>query len=214
MCKRYVNDTLIGIGALKGAPCEVDAIDKVDGVTTVTLKWEDTSGGIHNESFDIIDGTTITDASINSSGNLIIELSDGTEIDCGKVNSQFTVLPSPSADNLGVILQYVGNTTLDHTKGYFYECVLDGGTYKWIQKNVQPGGGGGGDIQVTDFPPASFEELGNIYQYVGLTTLKFTTGCFYRCIYDDETGTYDWEPISVEDPDTYEDDPIDFSHDW
>ena len=75
-------------------------------------------------------------------------------------------------------------------------------------------GGDGSSIQVDVFPTASAAELGNIYQYVGSNTLQFTTGCFYRCEYDSTAGTYQWNPISVEDPDTYEDDPIDFGHDW
>ena len=75
-------------------------------------------------------------------------------------------------------------------------------------------GGDGSSIQVDVFPTASAAELGNIYQYVGVTTLQYTTGCFYRCTYDSTSGTYKWDPISVEDPDTYEDDPIDFSNDW
>ena len=75
-------------------------------------------------------------------------------------------------------------------------------------------GGGGGSIQVDVFPTASAAELGNIYQYIGGNTLTYTNGCFYKCVVGDTPGTYKWEPISVEDPDTYEDDPIDFDHDW
>jgi len=79
-----------------------------------------------------------------------------------------------------------------------------------------PGGSGGsGDsIQVTSFPPASASEFGNIYQYIGNNTLEYTNGCFYKCVLGDTPGTYKWAPVSVEDPDTYEDDPIDFNNDW
>lgn len=142
LCRRYVNDSLIGIGALKGAPCEVDSISKTDLTTTITLKWTDTTGTDHFDSFDIEDGVGITGASIDDNGNLKILLTDGTEIDCGKVNSQFTTLPTPSASNVGAVLQYVGSTTSLYTKGYFYECVLDGSVYKWEQIDVQEGGGG------------------------------------------------------------------------
>lgn len=79
-----------------------------------------------------------------------------------------------------------------------------------------PGGSGGsGDsIQVTSFPPASASEFGNIYQYVGNTTLQYKNGCFYQCVAGTTPGTYEWNPIGVEDPDTYEDNPIDFNNDW
>ena len=142
--KKYINNSLIGIGALKGAPCEVDSISKTDLTTTITLKWTDTTGTDHFDSFDIEDGVGVAGASIDDNGNLKILLTDGTEIDCGKVNSQFTTLPTPSGSNVGAILQYVGATTSQYTNGFFYECVFDSGVYKWIQKDVQPNSGGGG----------------------------------------------------------------------
>ena len=160
LCKKYVNNSLIGIGALKGAPCEVDTVVKTGGITTVTLKWEDTAGGIHNESFDILDGTSVTSATINSSGNLIITLSNGISIDCGKATSQYSVMPDANASNLGVIIQYVGSTTHDYVKGYFYECVLSGSGYEWEQKNVQPVSGGSSDYDtLTNKPGINNVEL-------------------------------------------------------
>lgn len=48
MLKSYINKTLVGMGALKGAPCEVQGVvDGGDGTQTLTLEWEDTSGAIH-----------------------------------------------------------------------------------------------------------------------------------------------------------------------
>ena len=213
--KRYIDESLIGIGALKGAPCEVQGIHKADDITTVELKWEDTTGAVHTQTFDIADGISVVGAEVDVSGDLIINLSDGSIINCGKVNSQFTTLPTPSAANAGAILQYVGETTHDYTKGFFYECRLDGTEYKWIQKNVQPGGGGGGgDIQITDLPTPSIDEFGNIYQYIGMDTSDYLNGCFYKCVYDSDSATYKWIPILVEDGDAYEDEPIDFNHDY
>ena len=212
LLKKYVNDVLVGMGAIQGAPCEVQSVVKVEDVTTITLKWTDTNGIDHTTSFNIQDGVSVVGAAINESGNLILQLSNGTSIDCGKVNSQFTTLPVPSVSNVGTILQYVGETTSEYTNGYFYECVLDGSTYKWIQKAVQPGGGG--SSQVVTLPTASLSELGNIYQYIGGTTLQYKNGCFYQCVEGETPGTYEWSGISVEDPSTYEDDNIDFSHDW
>ena len=211
LLKKYVNDSLSGIGALKGAPCEVQSVDKVDGITTVTLKWTDTDEVDHITSFDIEDGISVVGASINESGNLILQLSNSDEINCGKVNSQFITMPTPSATNVGAIIQYAGSTTSDFTNGYFYECVLDGIDYKWVQKAVQPGGGG--SSQVVTFPTASATELGNIYQYIGNDTLEYSNGCFYKCVVGSTPGTYVWQAIGVEAPSIYENDPIDFN-DW
>ena len=83
-----------------------------------------------------------------------------------------------------------------------------------IQTFPSGAGGSGDSIQVTTFPTASASELGNIYQYVGSTTLQYKNGCFYQCTLDSSTGTYSWEPIGVEAPGAYEDDNIDFNTDW
>lgn len=57
---------------------------------------------------------------------------------------QYDELPAASSSLAGEIYQYTGTTNLQYTNGYFYECVNDGGTYKWVQTNVQPSSGGGG----------------------------------------------------------------------
>ena len=212
LCKKYVNESLVGIGAIKGAPCEIQSVNKVSGVTTVTLKWTDTTGVNHTTSFDIEDGISVSAAKIDEKGYLKLTLTDGNELNCGKVNSQFDTMPIPSASNVGAIVQYTGNSTLQYTNGYFYQCVLDNGTFEWIQKNVQPGGGS--DIQINYLPTPSAAEEGKIYQYIGSTNTNYIQGCFYQCIKDSTTGTYSWEAISVEDPDTYESDPVDFNNDW
>lgn len=104
-------------------------------------------------------------------------------------------LPLASADELGNIYQYVGETGT-YTKGYFYECVSDGKpspTYSW--KAVISAGD---SIQKEELPVASEEELGNIYQYIGETTASFTNGYFYECI--ENNGSYSWveKPVTKE----------------
>lgn len=58
LSRKYTNDTVIGLGALKGAPCEVDSVVRDGETTTVTLKWIDDNGNEHLTSFDINDGKT------------------------------------------------------------------------------------------------------------------------------------------------------------
>ena len=138
LSKKYTKDTVIGMGAVKGASCQVQSIDKVDKTTTVTLKWEDNNGGVHTQSFDIEDGIDVTNAIITANGHLELTLSDGTVIDCGKVLPQYDTMPTASATYLNAIYQYIGSTNPTYTNGYFYKCVNDGGTYKWVQQEVQP----------------------------------------------------------------------------
>ena len=58
LSKKYTNNTVMGLGALKGAPCQVDSVVRNGEVTTVTLKWLDAEGGEHLTSFDVNDGIT------------------------------------------------------------------------------------------------------------------------------------------------------------
>lgn len=140
LSKKFTKDTVIGMGAIRGAACQVQSINKVGKTTTVTLKWEDNTGGIYTQPFEIedgADGVSVSNATINASGNLILTLSDGSTIDCGKVLPQYDTMPTPSSSNEGQILQYIGTTTSNYTNGYFYECINDSGVYKWVEKLVQ-----------------------------------------------------------------------------
>ena len=141
--KSYTKKSLIGIGALAGAPCQVQSINKVGKTTTITLKWEDNVGGVHTQAFDVedgADGVSVVGATIDANGHLILTLSDTNTIDCGKVLPQYDTMPTPSVSNVGQILQYIGTTNVNYTKGYFYECVespVGSGTYIWKYTNVQ-----------------------------------------------------------------------------
>ena len=58
-----------------------------------------------------------------------------------EVTKAVDTMPTASADLVGTIVQYVGETNISYTKGYYYECVSNGetlATYSWVQKNVQP----------------------------------------------------------------------------
>lgn len=53
-------------------------------------------------------------------------------------------MPTASADLLGAIYQYVGETTAPYQHGYIYECVeISAGVYGWERIDVQPGGSRG-----------------------------------------------------------------------
>lgn len=53
-------------------------------------------------------------------------------------------------------------------------------------------------VSVLPTPSATYE--GRIYQYSGATTLEYTTGYFYRCVYDEYEEAYLWKPIEVQPP--------------
>ena len=163
--KSYTKKSLIGIGALAGAPCQVQSINKVGKTTTITLKWEDNVGGVHTQAFDVedgADGVSVTNATINANGHLILTLSNGNSIDCGQVLPQYDTMPTPSASNEGQILQYIGTTTSSYTNGYFYECINDGGVYKWVEKSVQDSYTKGQIGSLSDLPDTSKNVIENI----------------------------------------------------
>ena len=62
---------------------------------------------------------------------------------------QVNEMPAASADYVGIVCQYIGDTTADYTHNYFYECVEDistnPATYSWEQVSVQPNGSGNVD---------------------------------------------------------------------
>ena len=56
----------------------------------------------------------------------------------------------------------------------------------------------GQEVQVATLPTASADNLGKIYEYIGATTLDYTNGVFYQCVFDG-TSTYSWEVCDVVD---------------
>ena len=202
LSKKFTKDTVIGMGAIKGAACQVQSINKVGKTTTITLKWEDNVGGVHTQAFDIedgLDGVSVVGATIDTNGHLILTLSDTNTIDCGKVLPQYDTMPSPSSSNEGQVLQYIGTTNVNYTKGYYYECVeypASSGTYIWKNIKVQDSE----DIfryNVIPSPSSSIE--GAIIQYIGATNATYTNGYYYQCVESPVgSGTYVWVQKNVQ----------------
>lgn len=61
MLKKYIQETLVGMGALKGAACQIKDIVNADGTHTITFKWEDNDGVSHENSVIVKDGKDGTD---------------------------------------------------------------------------------------------------------------------------------------------------------
>lgn len=59
--KRLLEDTLDGMGVIRGTPCEVTNITDVDGTHTVTLQWTSSSGAVRQAQIVIQDGTDGSD---------------------------------------------------------------------------------------------------------------------------------------------------------
>lgn len=124
LLKKYIKKSLVGMGALKGAPCQVQSVEKVDGVTTVTLKWKDNEDVNHTTSFDIDDGIGVVGAHTDSDNHLVFEMSDGTEIDVGVIT-----VDAYTKEEIGDIadLPIAGKDVIENISDIYDELMSGGG---------------------------------------------------------------------------------------
>lgn len=59
LSKKYTEDTVIGLGFLKGANCTIKSVTKEDGINTVVFEWTATDGTIKTTEMKVYDGTPI-----------------------------------------------------------------------------------------------------------------------------------------------------------
>lgn len=135
-----------------------------------------------------------TNESYRYNGTIFVGL-DVSPID----DLQKPVMPEAVAGLVGKVYQYIGDTTTNYVKGYFYECIEDEtnpGTYEWEEIQVQPE-----ELPIiqVDIMPAPDETWdGRIIHYVGITTEFYTRGYFYECVYDSVDDLYNWINIDVQ----------------
>lgn len=106
-----------------------NAVDSVNGKTGAVVLTKDDIG------LDQVDNTSDLDKPISTATQEALDLKSDI--------IQYPTLPEASIDNFDKVIQYVGTSTAEYTKGYFYVCVEENGTYKWQPKTVQAGGAGG-----------------------------------------------------------------------
>lgn len=94
--QQYVNESLIGVGAIKGAPCTITSI--IDGTGehlgehTITFQWTASDNTTRTGNLMLKDGKSITNVEIitdltDGKPHLIEFLSDGTALDAGVVDT-------------------------------------------------------------------------------------------------------------------------------
>lgn len=72
LSKRYVDDTVIGAGALKGASCQIESTKETEEGNIITFVWEYTDGTKGTASITVKNGEEGTDGAtpeIGSNGN-------------------------------------------------------------------------------------------------------------------------------------------------
>ena len=97
--RSYTKKSLVGLGALKGAPCIVSDVQEGAEETVLTLKWTGTDGSSQTRDIRLKNGAdgedapTITTIEINPDNSITCVMSDGStvnssnslEIDAGNV---------------------------------------------------------------------------------------------------------------------------------
>ena len=91
----YTKNSLQGVGAIAGKPCQIQNIESITGGSRVTFLWVDNSDIEHTNTMDVMNGANgqdgvngvgIASAVINENSHLIITYTDGTTTDAGTVD--------------------------------------------------------------------------------------------------------------------------------
>ena len=107
LIKTYVNATLIGMGALKGAPCQCEIATNADGTHTVTMKWIDNEGDAHTDDFTVLNGQV---GNIENLGDVVItSLADGQVLAWDSATSKWVNVSNSATVNS---LNAVGDVTI------------------------------------------------------------------------------------------------------
>lgn len=83
VAEKYTRDSLVGLGALKGAPCTISKVEEVSDGTEITFKWTGDDGSTNTRKIKVKDGISVVSASIGSGNHLLLTLSNGNVIDAG-----------------------------------------------------------------------------------------------------------------------------------
>lgn len=128
MLTTFVKQTLVGMGALKGAACQIQSItDNGDSTHTITFEWEDNDGVSHTSSLTLEDG--VTELSALSDVDLT-GIADGKVLSWDAANSKWVVVTNSATVNT---LSAVGDVTITSIAGGD-ALVWDATTSKWINK--------------------------------------------------------------------------------
>lgn len=204
LSRKYVKESLKGLGALKGAPCKIKNVVHQDGVNTITFEWEGNDGTKRETTISVYDGTPIyvwESGDTYHYGDLVIYESafyrcivENSDVDFD--DTKWNEIGSPDG-NYDIVatkdLLPARFTSADRKMYYVIDemtfYLWDG--YNWIaQMNV---------VQYATMPTASAKFLDRVVQYVGATDANYTNCHFYKCVSNGATpAVYSWKKVNVE----------------
>ena len=80
LARKYVEDTAIALGAVKGTPCRIQSIVEDDDKSTITFAWTGTDGTNKTSVLTVKNGLKISAVDFNDANELVCTMSDGTEL--------------------------------------------------------------------------------------------------------------------------------------
>ena len=92
--KTFTKNTVIGMGAVKGAPCTVKSIEPVPTGNRITFEWEDKNGGKHTSDFTVKDGLTVSDIQFNDDNCLVVTFTDGSTLTSDAIRTDDSITDS------------------------------------------------------------------------------------------------------------------------
>lgn len=108
LARKFVENTAIGLGAVRGKNCNISSIVEEDDKSILTFKWTGDDGTVQSSIMTVKNGISITDVSIDETTNILTcTFSDGTTQEAGKVNVtttankiEYTTTKDSSVDNV------------------------------------------------------------------------------------------------------------------
>lgn len=128
MLKSFVKATLVGMGALKGAPCQCVITTNADGTHKVTMMWVDNEGDSHTSSFDVLNGQV---GDLEDLGDVeVVDLQEGETLAWDATNHKWVNTQNSATVNT---LNAIGDVTITSVQDGEV-LVWDDTASKWVNK--------------------------------------------------------------------------------
>lgn len=88
LAKKFVTQSLNGVGAIKGAPCRIKDIVKGELSNVVTFEWKGTDDSTYTSVMEVENGVSIKEVEVKEDTNeLIVTLSDNSVLSGGIIKT-------------------------------------------------------------------------------------------------------------------------------
>lgn len=198
----YVNESLIGVGALKGSNCTIKSIVHQDGVNTITFEWTANDGTKRENVMQVYDGTPIyvwESGNTYHYGDLVIYESEfyrcvfeNSDVTFDRYHWQEISSKDGDYDIVPTTNELPARFTSADKKMYFVyteaQFYFWDGT-AWISQTEAK--------QLVTMPTASATWVNRTVQFIGTTDANYTHGFFYECV--ENSGSYSWVNVATTD---------------